>query len=748
MRNLISGNGSSRFVAGTAAFSLLLCSFAEAQVTQEAAQGSSALQEVVVTAQKRREDLQKVPQAVTAISAADIDRRGITSLQDLDALVPGLTVADNGLFQKIPTIRGVGNETERNAATAAGVALHINGVYLGASSAGMMDYVDVDHIEVLRGPQGTVFGQSAVGGVINVITHQPQIGDFSGYADVQGGNYDLINTRAATNLPISDTTAARIAVQYLSHSGWATNLDLPNVPYNNANDFTARGQFLWQPSDAFSATFRIQTFNTSTGDEEQKNIADPTPDPRQFRQNLPGEYYDNTQIYSAELQWHELSWATLKSISSYQSDRMIDIRDADRSDGFWLPRDDGPYQNLWTHTWTQEFNLTSTNNTRLPWIVGFFYYNFKYFVDSAEFTGPDHDLLLSNLDRGFISDAEDLRGTFSFFSEGTFHATDKFRITAGFRTTEDHFKFLALGFPFTAQPRVVRTTEDDVTGRVNLQYDILPQSMLYGGWSSGIKPGTANLTFGGFVPGVVGETHVNALEAGLKNRLLGNRLQLNAAAYYYDYKNFQFYTEAVAPGHAGAATLPHARAYGFELESSALLTDALRLDLNYSLSESRIGSNQPVLDTGAVEPPQQLLLQQGFALTSPQVLALRQSYVQTVYGNSLPKSPKNMVNFDLNYTMDIASYGRLTSTVLYQYKGDFFYTVFNNPSDRVAGYSTVNLNFQYVPRNDRWSFEFAVTNLTDKVAIESLNSDIFGSGATSAIFIPPRQYLGRVAYRF
>ncbi|HKZ72733.1 MAG TPA: TonB-dependent receptor plug domain-containing protein, partial [Steroidobacteraceae bacterium] len=323
--------------------SIFLCSAAGAQETRDTDARSLALEEVIVTAQKRDESLQEVPMAVTAFSAADLDRRAITSMADLDAAVPGLTVADNGLFDKVPTIRGVGNEAQRNRATTAAVAYHVDGVFLASTASSMQDYLDVERIEILRGPQGTVFGQNATGGVINVITRQPQLGEYSGYADVQGGSYELVRARAYGNMPLGDTVAARASVQYLKHDGYSDNITLPGAKLDDADNLTGRVQFLWQPSDTFGATVRAQYFDTDVGDRAQKNVLDPTADPRELRQDFPATFQFDSEIYSAELRW-DWGWASLKSITSHQDDTTIHNRDADRSDGFYLPRMDGPFQ--------------------------------------------------------------------------------------------------------------------------------------------------------------------------------------------------------------------------------------------------------------------------------------------------------------------------------------------------------------------------------------------------------------------
>src|SRR5688572_13140439 len=271
--------------------------------------------------------------------------------------------------------------------------------------------------------------------------------------------------------------------------------------------------------------------------------------------------------------------------------------------------------------------------------------------------------------------------------------------------------------------------------------------MLYGGWSTGWKPGTSNLSFGGLTPQVVGSTDVSAIEVGIKNTLFDGRLLLNLAAYSYDYEGLQFFNEDVIPGRGGVDTLPSAKVHGLDVESSALFTNNLRLDLNYSYNDSEIDGDKLALDRAAYQAAQQALLAQGFSPTSPQVIAVRQAAVQNVNGNPLPKAPEHTVNLTLSHKLNIGGRGNLTSSILYQYKDSFPFLVFNNATDQVPSYDLINLNLLYETAND-WSLEFAVVNLEDEDAVQSLNTDIFGVGATAAILVPPRQYLFRVGYKF
>src|SRR4051812_49225749 len=172
---------------------------------------ADAVDEVIVVADKRAVNLQKAPAAITAISGEQLDRANITDALTLNGRVPGLSVTQSESFQRLVSIRGVGFSTPQNGIAQPGVALHIDGVYVVGGTALTQDFFDVERLDVLRGPQGTVYGQNAEGGTINVITKAPDLSARSGAIDVAAGNYNLFSARAAVNLPLSDSLALRVA---------------------------------------------------------------------------------------------------------------------------------------------------------------------------------------------------------------------------------------------------------------------------------------------------------------------------------------------------------------------------------------------------------------------------------------------------------------------------------------------------------------------------------------------------------
>ena len=193
----------------------ILVAFLTISINIQGQDDQSVFEEVIVTAEKRSESLQGVSQAVTALTSSEIEVKNINSIVDLSAIVPGVTVAKNEGYKTVISIRGVGNETNQNAIAAPSVAYHMDGIFIASPFALQSDFLDVERIEVLRGPQGTLFGQNSTGGAINVISKKPSTEERSAKTQLTMGNYNLMKLSASSNTPISDTIATRLALSLI-----------------------------------------------------------------------------------------------------------------------------------------------------------------------------------------------------------------------------------------------------------------------------------------------------------------------------------------------------------------------------------------------------------------------------------------------------------------------------------------------------------------------------------------------------
>ena len=735
------------------------------------AQEAPVFEEVLVTAEKRTESLQNLSQAVTALSAEDVENRQLSSFVDLSAIAPGVNVAKNEGFKTVITIRGIGNEANQNAIANPSVSYHLDGVYVASPFALQTDFLDLERIEVLRGPQGTLFGQNSTGGGINVITKAPTFDEFYGTADLTLGEYSLVKARAAMNIPFSDTVAARVSVMSHKHDGFTDNVG-NGQDLDDADSISARAKLLFQPSDTFSATFTAQLFDEEVNGQAQKGIYDPTPGARKLAQDSLSSYELESQLYSMTLEW-DLGGVTLKSLTSYQNDDIAIQRDNDRHDyrtlqPFFLLQSYFDPETNEQKTTTQEFNLISNEPAfgRLDWVAGVFYLDTEVDISILErldfgFDGVFDDFTLDDIyayggDVGFISDSKPERESISVYGQGTWSFTDSVRMIAGLRYTEDEVYSAVTNFYGREGTEILEIESEKVTGRLALEMDLGDSTMAYASYTRGFKPGGSNLTFGReavvspiVVLPVFEEETIDAYEVGLKTDLADGRVRLNGAAFFYTYDNLQYQATDPEVFQGGVGNIPESEIMGAELELGAFVTDSLIFDARLAWLDTEITASHLALDNVESEAATNALLAQGISLFSPEVEIARAGQIADVKGNELAKTPGFTANLALTYSNSIGSWGDFEGTLSYTHRGDFRHRIFNNPTtDEVDGYDTFDLVLRFSPTDANWRVELIGKNLTDEDGINARFTDVFGVGATGDQFIPPRQLMARIGIDF
>ena len=729
-------------------------------------------EEVLVTAEKRSESLQDLSQAITVLTGEDLDTRQVTSFVDLSAIAPGVNIAKNEGFKTVITIRGVGNEANQNAIANPSVSYHLDGIYVASPFALQTDFLDLERIEVLRGPQGTLFGQNSTGGAINVVTTAPSMDSSFGKADLTLGDYGLIKARAAYNLPLSDTLAVRASIISNKRDGFTDNLTL-GQDLDDANSLSARVRVLYEPSDNFRANFTAQFFDEDRNGAAQKGLLDPTPGARKLRQNSIAEYELESQLYSAVLEW-DFEKFSVKSLTSYQDDDILIRRDNDRNDLDFLPpfaqlpSSYDPETNKQT-TITQEVNLVSSEPLfgKLDWVAGVFYLDTDVEISILErldfgFDGTFDPFTIETIyayggDVGFISDSKPERDSTSMYGQGTWNLSETWRTVFGLRYTEDEVYSSVTNYYGREGTDILEIESDKVTGRLVVEHDINDSTMLFGSFTKGFKPGGSNLTYGTeavvapiVVLPIFNEEIVNAYEIGLKTDLADGRARLNAAAFYYDYKNLQYQATDPEVFNGGVGNIPESEIFGAELEFSAFLSDSLILDARMAWLDTEITSDHLALDNVQSEAAGNALLGQGFDLFSDEIQIARADQIQNVNGNELAKTPSFTGNLSLNWTKELEAWGEMRSTLQYTYRGDFKHRIFNNAdTDIVPSYDVLDLVIGFYPgAGESWHAELVAKNLTDEDGINARFTDVFGVGATGDELIGPRQLMVRFGMDF
>jgi iron complex outermembrane receptor protein len=725
---------------------------------------------VVVTAERRSTNLQKTPLAISSVSSGELDKSFINEISGLNAIVPSLEITKSSGFENLVTIRGVGSETPENAPTTTpGVSEFIDGVYIANTVALDQTLFDIDHIEVLRGPQGALYGQSSIGGAITIITKQPSLSGFDFSGDTSVGDYNLIRQRLEVNVPVSSDLALRGSVQEYRHDGFTNDVAIPGKKFDDANDVGGKLAGLWKPNDSFSATLTGQWYYADQNGAAQKNIDDPESDPRSLYQDYPGHFRLNAQLYHLNLSW-DLPWATIKSVTAYQGLNNVIAEDDTRSAISLLGAyDDVAAWDTRVQNYTEELDIISHPGSKLDWIAGAFFLNQASRQFVVEYAGTDtnpnvtvpaniESVQPANLEYG--NDAHLTRRSVSGFVQGTYHILPTLRLTAGGRINFDTYSLNNLNFaglegggPYAST--VTQGTSDSVpTGRVQLDYDVSSTNLIYGSVSRGYKPSGVNGNgFYVVVPQKFKSETNTAFEIGSKNTFLDGGLHLNAAAFYYDYSNMQYIENDPIPFAQAISNIPSVHSYGAEFEANYASQDR-RLHVNGSLAleDGAVNGNYYTIDStvqNAIEnQPYPSPCAYGGAFYNPACWAAVVAAERNIKGKTPPAMPKVSGALSASYRFDVPG-GAFTPRIAYVYRGQEWARIFNEPGlDKAPAYNVVDLNFEYAPTGSHFILSLAATNIFNEAGVNSRYTDPYGAGQTSQQYIAPAQVIGSVHYAF
>jgi iron complex outermembrane recepter protein len=763
----------SRFALISASLTFIASGAARAD---ETGGDQNQIAEIIVTGEKMETGLQKAPEAITALSAEAMAENNIVNPLDLNGQVPGLVMTTSD-FSRSVAIRGIGFNVPQDDAAQPSVSYHEDGIYIANPIALNSDFLDVDHIEVLRGPQGTAFGQNSIGGALNVITKQPTFDAITGDAGLAFGSYDLVHTNGAINIPLSDTFAIRGAFDQVYQHGWATATQVPGTngdyPLNNQNADHFRLSALWQPIEALSVGLRAEYADAHQHEAEAKSIYDPDPDPWRETSDWPGAL-DYKQALIASTINYDSGFARFKSLTSWQA---VNQEASVNEDGLDLSLTSPLHDVEWflhnSVTVTQEFDVSSEPGGKLDWIAGAFFLDYRLHAGYDQYDmavgdtyspnllsdtanpSPDTVAAIESGEMYFQSVADIARDSYSFFGQGIYHLLDDLRVTAGARYTFDHNSTWFTNFyNLFGPPEDVRQTATKVTWRIGLDYDLTPENLLYGSIATGFKPGSGNYAlFPATLPRAYQPETITAYEVGSKNSFLAKTLTVNVASFYYLNKNQQFAAEDLINYNGGVDSIPKVRIYGIESELAALLPYHLRFDSNLTAENSKILSHFMALDNDAGNAANAAYIAEGgsyacFETGCPALNALRLAAFRDVYGNPSPMLPKITASGSLAHTLGFRDGSSLLSRFQVVYRDSYADTVFGEtPVYKSPSYTLLDLYFDYVFANKAFDTSLSVTNLADRGAVVSRYTNQFG-GETTQLYAPPREFIGRFGYRF
>jgi iron complex outermembrane receptor protein len=699
------------------------------------------LDEVVVTAQRRSENLQKTPLTISAVTGEKLESQGIKTVVDLANQVPALQITSSGGGAAQIFLRGIGSTNTTEVGDPA-VAYHIDGIYIARSTSVGALFYDIDRVEVLRGPQGTLYGRNATAGAINVITKQPKF-DYEANGTIDVGNYGAITTSGMVNVPVSETLAVRAAFQQSRHDGYVVALNKgPGTGGNDRydqDDKSARVQLLWKPSDVLSVRLSTDYLHQggAGGGDGTYGTTRVTGDP--WTCNCATNIYRNNKFYSfgGEANW-DLGFATLTYLTGFNFSR-LDRSGENASTGapsYFKGKD---------HTWSHELRLGGRTGD-LTWVAGLYRFTEDNNVDFRVF-------LATNSYLSFIQ-PEVTAKSWAAFGQGTYAVTDRLRLTAGLRYTEDQKArnggtFLtnsAGAITSTVVLNVADAKWDALNWKVGADFDLTDSSMLYANAATGYKAG-------GYFDGVGANTYapekITSYEAGVKNRFLDNRLQLNASAFLYDYQDFQVSAVGVIAGQNATVTLnaDKAKVYGLEFETNLVITENDRLDA--SLGWLHAEYTDFVLPLGDAFANNNANATMAACYTANFAAAAPRS--TNFSGCRMARTPEWTLNVGYQHTWNLESGAKLTGRISSHYETGKNLEYHGFAQNKQDAFTKTDLNLTYASSDDRWSLQGYVRNLEDENVRTASSPNATTGLATNGnaeFYAPPRTYGVRLGVTF
>lgn len=693
-----------------------------------AAQPSIAIETVVVTAEKRSGTVQKTPLAVTAITGDGLKQMDIVDAKALSGLVPGVLIGEHGRDTSV-SIRGV-SSTNVAPSQDPSVAFNIDSVYISRPTGANSAFYDIERVEILRGPQGTLWGRNATGGAINVVTRKP-VKVLEGSADLTLGNDKRVTFEGMLNVPVSDTLALRGSVLTNRHDGYARNHS-GGPDSDDADEKAARLHVLWTPTSRLRVLLTADSYDRRgagsnaivTGDYNATTqtftnlLATGAADPGVSIQGPLQRFVNRAEGLTSDITY-SFDGVDFTSLSSYRKGNLDLLSDLVVVRGVDKLRLSEP-----GHSFSQELRLTSTAKDRLKWVAGLYYMTEKNRDDSYVGFAPS-----TGEPMGLVTLQPDVKARSSaVFGQGSYALTSAINLTAGLRYTRDDKasdgasqQFALFGFPPVPMDPT-RYEGSKVTWRTGIDWSWSPANMVYANLATGYKSG-GHSVFAAYQPELL-----RSIELGSKNRFLDDRLQLNLAAFDYDYRDLQLTTVVSNNGVIGGLTTNAARAKvrGLEAEMIARVTPAFRLNANASLLRARFGAY-------------------------PQATDLITGSVIDVSGNTLPRAPRFTFNLGASYDFNTER-GSLTARFDTRYSSTYYLTEFN---DRpiVMGGNTLDIygatatqraftqsraSLRYAPLDGSWYAEAFVDNIEDKQTLGAVL--IANTIGMNAAYGPPRTF--------
>lgn len=683
------------------AFGLVLCIGTQVFAEEKGGEDPLQLDPLLVTAEKRAEDLQDVPASITAIAESQILDSGISSLQDFSHQVPNLFINNWGFRgNSFVFVRGIGAVSNDPA-----VGFYVDDVNYMDARVFDSNLFDIERIEVLRGPQGTLYGRNSLGGVINIITKKPD-NEFHAGVEQKIGNYDLVETDMYIRGPlIEDKLFIGFSGNLEKRDGYSRN-DYLGKAGDDRDDKSGRLQLRWTPNDKLNVQASIDGEQINDGAFPITKLSKVDDDPHHFSHNVNGEHERNSVGSSLKV-GYEAELLNITSITGFRhyDDNVVNDQDFTAANLYWAK------EVIRDNQFSQEFRFTSpTNNGDWKWLGGLYGFHEK------------KDYYLQMNYPGFGGVVEDSRSdlnTFGYaaFGQATYTMFSKLDITGGLRYDYEHssIDFDRISAPVAINPDLSfndSTHSNAFLPKFQLAYHWTEEVMTYAGISRGYRSGGFNTGFSSVSDASFDPEYSWNYEIGTKTSWFDNRLVLNGAVFYIELDDQQI-TQLLPSANMVIRNAGESRSMGFELESSVLLAEGLTVEA-------------------------------GFGYTDSEFTKYEDSVAGVNYkGNKTPLAPEHTYNLALQWRkplMDkcgsIRSKGPLNFFVRGELQGigNFYWNTSNTIKENA--HELVNLRIGL--ESDHFDLTFWVKNLFDKhyraVAFEFPGSDPVGQAGDPRTF--------------
>ncbi len=781
-----------RRAGGTVICAALMAGTSSLAYAQQAEEADTAminsLEEIIVTARKRSENIQETPIAITALSTTQLEQRSLTNLVEIGAYIPNVVMntspsSSGGGNNAQIYIRGIG-QSDFLFTTDPGVGIYVDGVFHPRTLGGVMDLLDLERVEVLRGPQGTLFGKNTIGGAISLTSQKPQ-GDGSGYLEVTTGRYNRVDIRGSFDVALSDTLAAKVSMSSKNRDGYGKRLEFGTDKVidttGDENATSARIALRWEASEDVTVDFSADyTREREKGVPVILSFVDDNgatfgglgglwnalvggPNGLPYTSDFVignGNRYDsyatagnrnslNSYGFSMDVDWTIDENLSLRSISAYRQMDAFFNSDTDGSPLQFTETDQYQDQNQIS----QEFQLIGTSfDDRFDWVLGVFYFDeFGRDDNKVRLTSGLYDALEAlpgtlngsplgaptapggpgnpinpNLDLDLeVFNEIDIK-SYAAFSQGTFQVSDKVSITAGARYSyekKDYFlnhSRLNSGATIIGN-RTISENWSSFTPMGSVDFQVNEDALVYASITQGFKSG-------GFNGRPISEGAVSSFEpekvlsyeVGFKTDWAESRLRLNGAIFYADYTDMQL--GSISADENGVLALRIQNAGKARIKGFELEMQA-RPTANFDL----IGS------VGYVD----------FEIT--ELAAGVQDF--TITAQAI-KTPEWNASFGAQYTWDISDDSSMSLRGDWTYQSKTYQDVQNTEMIAAPGYSLLNARLTYMNDEGNWEMALFVTNLTDKAYIASAYQTLTSFGTANLIYGRPREWGLTVKKRF